>query len=68
VVNMTGLERANSQRIADFISGTSHALGCEIERITNDIFVIVPEGVHLSSSMREEIRSSGGVLSWIKAK
>lgn len=68
VVNLSGLEKANSQRIADFISGTSHALGCEIELITDGIFVVAPMGVKISASMREELRSPSGMLSWMKSK
>ncbi len=65
VVNLEGVERANAQRIADFLGGASYAISGEIQRISNEIFLIAPPFVGISSEMKEELKSSGLILPWI---
>lgn len=59
VVNLEGVERENAQRIADFLGGVSYSFNGEIQRISSDIFMIAPANVHISSELKEELRSSG---------
>lgn len=64
VVNLEGVDRANAQRIADFLGGVSFALNGEIERVSNEIFIIAPASMHISADLKEELKSGGHVLSW----
>lgn len=57
VVNLEGLDRDKSQRIADFLGGVSYALKGEVERISNEIFVIAPTSVQISDEMRAELKA-----------
>lgn len=64
VVNLEGVERASAQRIADFLGGAAFALNGEIERISNEIFIIAPATFHVTADLKEELKASGHVLSW----
>lgn len=65
IVNLEGVERLNAQRIADFLGGSCYALGGEIQRVNNEIFLIAPTSVGISSELREELKDSGLILPWI---
>ncbi len=69
IVNLDGVEAAMAQRIADFLSGSVDALDGNIRRLSNDMFIITPNGVDISGSINEEIsqelKASGIELSWV---
>lgn len=54
-VNLTGVERGQAQRIVDVVAGGIYALNGTINRISKDIFIVAPEGVHVSGELREEL-------------
>ena len=65
-VNLTGIDRAQAQRIADVIAGAIYALDGSISRISRDIFIVAPEGVNISGvtgEMKEE-----HLFPWASAK
>jgi cell division inhibitor SepF len=66
VVNLEGVDISNAQRIADFISGAGYALNCEIERVSNDIFIVAPTHVSVTNDFKEEVKNSH-ILPWISA-
>lgn len=61
VVNLEKVEYQVAQRIMDFLSGTCYALDGSIQKVANNIFVIAPSTVEVSSDIKEEIKS---VLPW----
>jgi len=66
VVNLEGIERGQAQRIADFLGGVSYAINGDIERISNDIFVIAPSHVSIRGAIREDLKSGGNLFpSWL---
>ncbi len=67
VVNLEGVERANAQRIADFLGGACYAVSGEIQRISNDIFLIAPANISITSQMKDKIKDSNLILPWIAA-
>jgi cell division inhibitor SepF len=67
-VNLTGVDRAQAQRIADVIAGAIYALDGTISRISKDIFIVAPEGVHISGEMKEEISGGGYLFPWVSAR
>ena len=66
VVNLEGIEISNAQRIADFISGAGYALSCDIERVSNDIFIVAPTHVSVTNDFKEEVKN-GHILPWISS-
>lgn len=45
VVNLTGVEPRDAQRIVDFVGGATFALDGKITRINDDIILVTPAGV-----------------------
>ncbi|MCL2499324.1 MAG: cell division protein SepF [Defluviitaleaceae bacterium] len=67
-VNLTGVDRVQAQRIADVLAGAVYALDGSISRISKDIFLVAPEGVHISGEMKEELTSGGYLFPWVSAR
>jgi cell division inhibitor SepF len=64
VINLEKVEYTIAQRIMDFLSGTCYSLEGSIQKVTNNIFVIAPENVEISSEL-EEIKSRNNMaFSW----
>lgn len=51
VVNLQRIDRDQGKRIIDFLSGTVYALGGDIQRIGNDIFLCTPENVEVTGEI-----------------
>lgn len=64
VVNLEGVQRDKAQRIADFLGGAAFALNGEIERISNEIFIIAPSSVHIAGDLKEELKAGSHMFSW----
>ncbi len=67
VVNLEGVERTNAQRIADFLGGSCFALSGEIQRVSNEIFLVAPSSIGISSELKEELKANGLILPWISS-
>ena len=70
IVSLEGADGVFAQRIADFLSGAVDALDGSMERISSEMFVIVPDGVELTGEFANKAKnvtkSSGGInLSWL---
>ncbi len=59
---------ADVQNIVDFISGAVYALNADMEKISDEIFVVVPGSVSIKKTQKEEIRQSVGTFSFRKNK
>jgi len=57
VINLERVEYTVAQRIMDFLSGTCYSLEGSIQKVANNIFVIAPENVEISSELKEEIKN-----------
>ena len=62
VINLTGMERGMAQRIADFLGGACYAVNGTIQRVSKDIFIIVPDGVRITGELKDELEKDGYVL------
>jgi len=62
IIDLSGMERDMAQRIADFLGGACYALDGSIQRISRDIFIVVPDGVRVSADLQDEIERSGYVF------
>lgn len=52
VLNMEGLDLDVAQRIIDFSSGSCYAMHGNLQKISNYIFIITPEGVDISGDFQ----------------
>ncbi|MDP4162728.1 MAG: cell division protein SepF [Bacillota bacterium] len=53
VVNLQRIEHDQAKRIVDFLSGTVYAIGGDIQRIGNSIFLCTPDNVEVSGNISE---------------
>lgn len=51
ILNLENTDTALSQRIVDFISGTTYALGGNMQKVGNGIFLFVPNNVDISGEL-----------------
>ena len=59
IVDITGVSKEDSQRIADFLGGVCHGVGGETVRISGGIFVIAPPSHRLISDSGEPVGHYG---------
>lgn len=64
ILNLEKMERGVAQRIMDFVSGSCYTLNGNIQRITNNIFILAPENIDIAGDFREELKSNGIILPW----
>ncbi len=65
VINLEGIEKADAQRIIDFLSGSIYALDGSIQKVSSDIFVIAPNNVDVSGDLKDELKNKT-VFPWAK--
>jgi cell division inhibitor SepF len=65
VVNTTVLDSKVAQRLLDFISGASYALGAELQQIEKGVYILSPSNVEVTNDLKNEL-SSRGILNWNK--
>ncbi len=64
VVNLEKVEQLTAQRLMDFISGACYSLDGSIQRVSNNIFLIAPNNIAISSDLKEELRTSAFINPW----
>ena len=64
IINLEQMERGVAQRIMDFVSGACYTLNGNLQRVTNNIFIIAPENIDVAGDFREELKSNGIILPW----
>lgn len=65
IINLDKMDRDIAQRIMDFVSGSCYTLSGNLQRVTNNIFIIAPENVDIAGNFTEELKSNGIILpSW----
>ncbi|MDY6315276.1 MAG: cell division protein SepF [Clostridia bacterium] len=62
VINLEKADRADTRRIVDFLSGVVYAIDGNIQKISNDIFLVTPYNVSVLGSFKEDLKK--GVLPW----
>jgi cell division inhibitor SepF len=53
VVNLQRIQHDQAKRIVDFLSGTTYALGGDIQRIGSNIFLCTPDNVEVAGNISE---------------
>ena len=58
VLNMEGLDMDIAQRIIDFTSGSTFAIGGNLQKISHYIFIVTPRSVEISGDFQEILSGS----------
>lgn len=56
VVNLESAERDLSRRLIDFSAGLCYGLGGGMEKLKNDVYLLVPDGVEVSAEDKDRLR------------
>jgi len=59
IVNLENAERNLAKRIVDFVSGATYALGGNMQKVGNGIFLFVPSNVEISGEMKDDYKEKG---------
>jgi cell division inhibitor SepF len=59
IVNLQGVDRDLSRRLIDFGSGLCYGLEGNMERVTDQVFLLTPHGAEISDDDRRRIREGG---------
>jgi cell division inhibitor SepF len=55
ILNLFGLDRDLARRLIDFASGVCYALGGQMEKITNGVYLLIPANVEVSPEDRRRL-------------
>ena len=67
VINLEKVEYPLAQRIMDFLSGSCYALGGSLQRVSKNIFLIVPQTFNISEG-EEDAKARNKQFPWMDAK
>lgn len=62
IVNLETVDHNLAKRIVDFVSGATYALGGNMQKVGQGIFLFVPNNVDISGESHDEIKEKG--FSW----
>ncbi|QSZ28198.1 cell division protein SepF [Aceticella autotrophica] len=57
IIDVQSMDKNDAQRLIDFISGAIFALNGEIKKISNFIFLVVPDNFDISGDIQEQVNS-----------
>ena len=63
IVDLTGLNNSNAQRIADYLGGVCHALDGVTTRVNEGIFTVAPHTHKVMSDYRDDLSLDSGFFS-----
>ncbi len=63
IVNLEKIEKEQARRMVDFVSGASYALGGDIQKISNMIFLVTPYTVGILGDFKDELKNKG-IFPW----
>jgi len=58
ILNLEGLDLEIAQRIIDFTSGTAFAIGGNLQKVSNYIFLVTPNNVEISGDLQDLLNTS----------
>lgn len=59
IMNLTEMDDADAKRLVDFAAGLSFGLRGDIERVTNKVFLLSPQNVHVTAEDKARIAEGG---------
>ena len=65
VINTSAWELRVAQRLLDFVSGASYAVGGDLQEVEKGVFIVAPSNVEVSNELKTELTSKG-IFNWSK--
>ncbi len=59
IVNLQGVDRDLTRRLLDFAAGLCYALGGQMEKIADQVFLLTPSNVEVSAEERRRLQERG---------
>ena len=59
IMNLQGADQTLSRRLIDFASGLCYGLGGQMERVANQVYLLTPTNVEVSSEERRRLHERG---------
>jgi cell division inhibitor SepF len=59
IINLTEMDDADAKRLVDFAAGLIFGLRGSIERVTNKVFLLSPQNVHVTAEDKARIAEGG---------
>jgi cell division inhibitor SepF len=59
IMNLQGAEKDLSRRLVDFASGLCYGLRGQMERVTNQVYLLTPSNVEVSDETRRRLQDAG---------
>jgi len=59
IMNLTEMDDSDAKRLVDFAAGLSFGLRGSIERVTNKVFLLSPQNVHVTAEDKARIAEGG---------
>jgi cell division inhibitor SepF len=56
IVNLQGVEKELSRRLVDFASGLCYGLRGQMERVTNQVYLLTPSNVQVSDETKRRLQ------------
>lgn len=66
IINLEQTDKEMAKRIVDFMSGTTYALGGNMQKVGLNIFLFVPANVDIAMDQRDELDRN--VYSWVNSR
>jgi cell division inhibitor SepF len=58
LLNVTEIDASLARRLVDFAAGTSYAMNAKIEPLANGVYLVSPQGMHVSPDAKDRLRAS----------
>ncbi|MGA2294370.1 MAG: cell division protein SepF [Acidimicrobiales bacterium] len=58
LLNVTEIDPGLARRLVDFAAGTAYAMNAKIEPLSNGVYLVSPQGTHISPDTKDRLRAS----------
>ncbi len=58
LLNVTEIEGTLGRRLVDFAAGTAYAMNAKIEPLANGVYLLSPQGTHISPDTKDRLRAT----------
>jgi cell division inhibitor SepF len=55
---VTEIDPGLARRLVDFAAGTAYAMNAKIEPLSNGVYLVSPQGTHISPDTKDRLRAS----------
>ena len=59
ILNLQGLRRELQRRLIDFSSGLAYAVGGNMQRVADQVFLLTPSNVEVSQEEKDRLQARG---------